>query len=887
MQIARVKLLHLIHQPDERFESHNGCAARTTARAASLLQRSIEGRSFFIEVRQQLFRLLLQIRGVMLAGMVQPCIQMFRLVLYGICRKRRSGSFDNVGRRPSHVASGSGHAGAFFFAPIFHQLVQQLAVYIEVAHGRRGAAYLFEKSQPFTGHAGKRFIGAFAQKSLNHSLNTPRAGAHVMHRVYVRIGHALLQIFTQRCGQRPKMLQMRIWSGFSLRPVDGRAHYADILNLGLIMVDSILPGNNPRKPALLSSAARTWTLLLLVFLAVHFAALFTPSLLDDADATHANAAQHMAQSGDWVTLYVNGIRYLEKPPLPYWMAAIDYHIFGYNTFATHLPETLAVLACSVLAWLWGRRAYSERAAFYAALGVLTSFGVFIWTRFFIPESILTFFIALALYLFLTGLEDRKPGRIYGMYAALAIAVLAKGLIAPVFFLAATIPYLLISGEWRKWRRLRLLTGLLLFLAIAAPWHILAGIRNPDHGNPVGNVPTPGHVHGFFYFYFINEHVLRFLGKRYPHDYNKQPFLVFWLGQLVWLFPWSLYFPVALRRAWRNRKLAWADVRYDASNTLHFLDARSTAHEAAGMAARVRFRARTGLLLTIYAAFILIFFGISTNQEYYTWPAYFPLLLLTAGALGAIEEAPEAGRWINAKSKWLTGAHAAFAVIGIAIAIALGSGLWASRNLPFEPDIGTLLAHRGVGSYSLASSHFFDLTGPSFAALRLPAALAAVTLLIGPVVAWYLRKRGHSFESTVSVAFTAAVFLIAAHIAFVRFEPMLSSRAFANTINRLDSPADQLIIYGDQADGSSIIFYTHRQALLVNGVATSMIWGSCYPDAPHIFLQDKDLLSIWGNGPRKFLFVPGDRHDHVEALLAGHLYKLQELSDKTLYTDRPL
>jgi 4-amino-4-deoxy-L-arabinose transferase-like glycosyltransferase len=429
--------------------------------------------------------------------------------------------------------------------------------------------------------------------------------------------------------------------------------------------------------------------------------------------------------------------------------------------------------------------------------------------------------------------------------------------------------------------------LLLFLAIAAPWHILAGLRNPDHGHPVGNVPTPGHVHGFFYFYFINEHVLRFLGKRYPHDYNKQPFWIFWLGQLVWLFPWSLYFPVALRRAWRNRRLAWADVRYNASDTLHFLDARSTAMEAASMAARVRFRARTGLLLALYAAFILLFFAISTNQEYYTWPAYLPLLILTAGALGAIEEAPEAGRWLNAKSKWLTGAHAAFAVVGIAAAIGLASGLWASRNLPYVSDIGTLLAHRGVADYSLATSHFFDLTGPSFAALRLPAALAAVTLLVGPLVAWLLRKRGHSFESTVSVAFTAAVFLIAAHIAFVRFEPLLSSRAMADTINRVASPDDQLMLYGDPPDGSSVVFYTHRQALLVNGRTSSMIWGSCYPDAPHIFLDDKDLIAMWGNGPRKFLFVPGDHHDHVEALLDGRLVKLQELSHNTLYTDRPL
>jgi hypothetical protein len=110
---------------------------------------------------------------------------------------------------------------------------------------------------------------------------------------------------------------------------------------------------------------------------------------------------------------------------------------------------------------------------------------------------------------------------------------------------------------------------------------------------------------------------------------------------------------------------------------------------------------------------------------------------------------------------------------------------------------------------------------------------------------------------------------------------------ADTINRVASPDDQLMLYGDPPDGSSVVFYTHRQALLVNGRTSSMIWGSCYPDAPHIFLDDKDLIAMWGNGPRKFLFVPGDHHDHVEALLDGRLVKLQELSHNTLYTDRPL
>jgi 4-amino-4-deoxy-L-arabinose transferase-like glycosyltransferase len=651
------------------------------------------------------------------------------------------------------------------------------------------------------------------------------------------------------------------------------------------------PESTPEKTGLIANPVKAWCLLLLVFVAVHFAALFSPSLLDDADATHANAAQHMAISGDWVTLRVDGIRYLEKPPLPYWLAAIDYRVFGYNVFATHLPVSLGVLACAILAWTWSRRAWGDRAAFYAALAILTSFGVFLFTRFLIPESLLTFFLGLALYAFLTGMEDRKPTLIYLAWASLAVAVLAKGLIAPVFFIAAVVPYLIITGEWRRWRALRPFTGILLFLAIAAPWHILAGLRNPDHGNPVGNIPTPGHVHGFFYFYFINEHVLRFLGKRYPHDYNKQPWFVFWLGQLVWLFPWSLFLPAALVRAWRNRRIFVSDLRYDATNTIRFLDPRMSAHHASSLAAHLRFRARTALLLTLYAAFILVFFSISTNQEYYTFPAWFALLMLITASLAMIEEGPANKIWAEkpaslSPARWLSGAHAAFAAVGLLIALALGYGLWTSRQLPFVPDIGTLLAHRGVGDYALATSQFFDLTGASFAALRIPAVIAALTLLLGPTAAWLLRRRGHALEATASVAFTAALFLIAAHIAMLRFQPMLSSRAIADTINRLAGPEDQLVLYGDQAYGSSVIFYTHRQALFVDGRSSSMVWGSYYPDAPHIFLTDSDLVSTWGTGPRKFLFVPGDFHDHVEQLMGAKLYKLQELGDKTLYTDRP-
>jgi 4-amino-4-deoxy-L-arabinose transferase-like glycosyltransferase len=646
------------------------------------------------------------------------------------------------------------------------------------------------------------------------------------------------------------------------------------------------------------SAITTWALLAVIFVAVQFASLFTPPLLDDADASHAQVAQHMAESGDWVTMKVDGIRYLEKPPLPYWLDAALYRIFGQNAFATHLPNALSLLGCAWIAWLWATRAWGRRAGLYAALGVLTSMGPFLFTRFAIPEALLSFLLLFALYSFITGLESQLPARFYGMWAALALATLTKGLIAPVFFAAAAIPLLLLSGQWRRWLQLKPFTGILLFLAIAAPWHILAGLANPDQGHPIGNHPTPGNVHGFWYFYFVNEHFLRFIGQRFPHDYNRLPFLAYWLLHLVWLFPWSLFLPALLVAAWKTRHNWMQHLRRDAGQTVDFYLDHAVREDVASYVTRLKFRVRSAWLLGLFSAFILLFFSISTNQEYYTFPAWTPLLILIAAMLAEIEQnrGPD-GEKPLLSTAWLTCAQAVFAVAGVLAALALGWGLWESRSLPYVSDIGTLLAHRDVGGYTLSMSHFFDLTGPSFAALRLPAAIAAVTLLVGPALGWFFRLRRRHSAATISIALTAAVFLVAAHIAFARFEPMLSSKQLADTIIQKGSPADSFIIYGDQSDASSVVFYTHdflRKSTFVvvepcspHGNGSSLLWGSCYPDAPKIFLSDDQLSKAWGIGSRKWLFAQDTYQSKAEQLLAGRLYHVQSIADKALWTDRPL
>jgi 4-amino-4-deoxy-L-arabinose transferase-like glycosyltransferase len=699
----------------------------------------------------------------------------------------------------------------------------------------------------------------------------------------------------------------------------------------------------PRRSPALAILGGLWLLLF-------FASLFTPPLLDDADATHACAARYMALTGDLVTLHVNGIRYLEKAPLPYWLVALSFRIFGFNTFAAHLPQAIAVLLLALLGYRWGRKAFGERTAFYTGLAFLTSAGVFLFTRVFIPEVLLSLFLCTALYSLLQSLSAKEnletneeartaknPGapyldsemwpfapsanrtlsptaHTYLMWTALALAVLTKGLVALVFFGGAAIAYLVLSGEYKKWRTLKPVTGSLLFLAIAAPWHILAGLRNTGGMNG----------HGFFWFYFVNEHFLRFLGRRYPMDYNKLPSSLFWSLHLVWLFPWALFCGVLLRQA------AVSFSRFNKANPIatRLSYWQPFAVVVVGIALRdavhipylftvfiailvlivyelvlrqfnspygtpllltFTFQQRTTLLLSLFASLVLVFFSLSTNQEYYTFPTYLPILILIAAALTRAENT-----YTEDKSSrlWITVAHATFTILGIAIALTLAYGLWTSRHLAFVPDIGDLLAHRNVGDYTLAMSHLFDLTGPSFAALRLPATLAALAFATGPAIAWLLRTRRRHLAATTTIALTSTIFLIAAHIAFARFAPMLSSQNFAATIQHLEatrsiSPDNQVLLYSDQSYGSSIPFYLGRQVALVDGRSTSMLFGGTFPDAPHIFLTPSDLVATWGNGQRKLLFVPLEKRDEVDHLLGNRPILLQETSGKALYTDRPL
>lgn len=281
----------------------------------------------------------------------------------------------------------------------------------------------------------------------------------------------------------------------------------------------------------------TLRLLFLICLAaaIYLGSAFQPPLLDDADAANAATAREMLERNDWVTMHMNGVRFLEKAPMMYWAIAGSYKLFGVSTFTARLPLALATILLVVVVYFFGRWMSGERAGFYAGLSLCVGVGTYLFTRVLIFEVIVTLWITLAIFIFVkVYYEEWRPHWIYGFYACLAGAVLSKALIGVLFPLGILFFFILFTNGWKHIWRLKPISGTLLFFALATPWHVLAGMRNDK----------------FFWFYFINEHVKRFLGTRYPMDYDTMPLLPFWLGHLVWLFPFSVFSPLVF---WRDHE----------------------------------------------------------------------------------------------------------------------------------------------------------------------------------------------------------------------------------------------------------------------------------------------------------------------------------------------
>jgi 4-amino-4-deoxy-L-arabinose transferase-like glycosyltransferase len=583
---------------------------------------------------------------------------------------------------------------------------------------------------------------------------------------------------------------------------------------------------------------------MLLWAVVYVPGLWTPPLLDDADSVHAEAAREMLVRHEWSTLYIDGIRYLEKAPLLYWGMAASYKVFGVHDWAARLPLILGMLWLSLATYSLGKRAMGEQAGFWAGVVISLSIGPYLFTRILIPDMLIGLWLTVGLDFFLRTLDEEPPSRLscWGFAAAAALNVLTKGLIGIVFPAVIAGIFLLLTGKSKHFLRMRLVSSALVFLAIAAPWHIAAAIANP----------AAGQARGFLWFYFVNEHFLRYLGKRIPHDYDTVPLLVFWGLLFVWLFPWSAFLVQSLkavlhrRREWRNG-----------------LDRRE----------------RALLLCAIWAAVILLFFSFSTRQEYYAVPALPALALLIGGWL---QQEDESLADSGVRRAGRIGA-VALVIIGMLVFAATIFLLTQSKSTPADSDLADLLK-KNPSDYALAFGHIFDLTPRALGLFRAPLATFGIALFVGSVMNFFLRRRNRATAANWVLAIMMVFVLFAVHQGLVMFSPILSSKKLADAVEQEFRPGDVIVSYGTYEDASTLNFYVRQPIHVVNTrTEGDMYYGSLFPDAPKIFDDDTSFAALWSGPERVFLWV---EEDHVPAIVRrSGSYQLARSGGKLILMNR--
>lgn len=282
---------------------------------------------------------------------------------------------------------------------------------------------------------------------------------------------------------------------------------------------------------------KRWWWLLLMVVVIWFGTLEYRKLIKPDEGRYAEIPREMIVSGDWVTPRLNDLKYFEKPPLQYWATAAAYTVFGEHQWSSRLWPALTGFCGLLLVWFAGTRLFGREAGQYATLILGSSFLYVAIGHINTLDMGVTFFLTLGIVGLLLGQQAEadtctRRNWLYCAWIALGLAVLSKGLIGLVLPAAALVIYSALQRDLAPWKRLNLVTGLLLFLLVTAPWFILVMKANPE----------------FFERFFIYEHYTRFSTKdlgRYQPWYYFIPIL------LAGMLPWTILMFDTLLRTWKG------------------------------------------------------------------------------------------------------------------------------------------------------------------------------------------------------------------------------------------------------------------------------------------------------------------------------------------------
>lgn len=273
-------------------------------------------------------------------------------------------------------------------------------------------------------------------------------------------------------------------------------------------------------------------LALLIFFSLYFALGAYP-LFDNNEGLYASIAKLMLLHKEFIIPHLNCVPYIEKPPLLYWLLSGSFSLFGFTTLAARLvTATSAALICVAMV-AFAKKIRLPQVGIMGALIFTSSLGVSIIARMVYFDMLFTLFISGALFGLFSWYESQKISRLRIGYIFLGLAILTKGLVAIVLIWGSLILFLALERNFRAMYRALDPLGITLFLLVVLPWHLAAVIKHKD----------------FFWHYIIEEHFLRFLNQREPHDYYHGPIYYYLPRIMIYLFPWSFFMPLIF---WRKK-----------------------------------------------------------------------------------------------------------------------------------------------------------------------------------------------------------------------------------------------------------------------------------------------------------------------------------------------
>jgi 4-amino-4-deoxy-L-arabinose transferase-like glycosyltransferase len=264
-------------------------------------------------------------------------------------------------------------------------------------------------------------------------------------------------------------------------------------------------------------------ILITFFLLIYITPLGTHGLFEPDEGRYAEIPREMIESGDYITPKLNYVKYFEKPVLTYWMSAASFKIFGENEFAARLPSALCALLGIAVVWGLGTRIFGRRTGVLSAVMLGTSLLYFAIGTITLTDMPVSLFITAAMAAFYFGALSADRRWYLLCYAAMALAVLTKGLIGVVLPAGIVFWYVVFTKKWRLIPHFLYVPGILLFFAISVPWFYLVCKENPD----------------FFRFFFIQEHFQRYATTMHN---RYEPFWFFLSLMPAAVMPWTGFLP---------------------------------------------------------------------------------------------------------------------------------------------------------------------------------------------------------------------------------------------------------------------------------------------------------------------------------------------------------